>query len=40
MVKLTENETTNRRLHDLPGPLFCKDGINDFVVNGRVGCHK
>ena len=35
-VLFTENETNNRRLYDSPGPLFCKDGINDFVVNGSV----
>src|SRR5208283_967633 len=34
-VLFTENETNRRRLYDAPGPVFCKDGINDFVVNGR-----
>ena len=32
----TENETNTRRLYHLPGPVFCKDGINDFIVNGRM----
>jgi len=31
----TENETNLRRLYDLPGPALCKDGINDYVVNGQ-----
>jgi hypothetical protein len=35
-VLFTENETNNRRLYDAPGPVLCKDGINDFVVNGRI----
>ena len=35
-VLFTENETNSRRLYDAPGPVFCKDGINDFVVNGRI----
>ena len=35
-VLFTENETNTRRLYDAPGPVFCKDGINDFVVNGRI----
>jgi hypothetical protein len=34
-VLFTENETNSRRLYDSPGPVFCKDGINDFVVNRR-----
>src|SRR5271165_6411472 len=34
-VLFTENETNTRRLYDAPGPVFCKDGINDFVVNSR-----
>ena len=34
-VLFTENETNSRRLYDAPGPVFCKDGINDFVVNSR-----
>ncbi len=34
-VLFTENETNKRRLYDAPGPVFCKDGINDFVVNRR-----
>jgi hypothetical protein len=32
----TENETNSRRLYGAPGSVFCKDGINDFVVNGRI----
>jgi hypothetical protein len=36
VVLFTENETNNRRLYNAPGPLFCKDGINDYVVNGRI----
>jgi len=32
----TNNETNKRRLYDAPGPVFCKDGINDYVVNGRL----
>jgi hypothetical protein len=32
----TENETNTRRLYDSPGPMFCKDGINDYVVNGQL----
>src|SRR5215472_15484130 len=35
-VRFTENETNARLLYDVPGPMFCKDGINDFVVNGRI----
>jgi hypothetical protein len=35
-VLFTENETNNRRLYDAPGPALCKDGINDFVVNGQI----
>ena len=35
-VLFTENETNSRRLYDAPGPVFCKDGINDFVVNGGI----
>ena len=35
-VLFTENETNTRRLYHLPGPAFCKDGINDFIVNGRM----
>ena len=35
-VLFTENETNNRRLYDAPGPVLCKDGINDFVVNGQI----
>ena len=35
-VLFTGNETNNRRLYDAPGPVFCKDGINDFVVHGRI----
>ena len=36
VILFTENETNNRRLYDAPGPVFCKDGINDYVVNGRL----
>ncbi len=32
----TDNETNSERLYGAPGPLFCKDGINDYVVNGRT----
>ena len=35
-VLFTENETNSRRLYNAPGPVFCKDGINDYVVNGRL----
>jgi hypothetical protein len=35
-VLFTENETNNRRLYGSPGPVFCKDGINDHVVDGRI----
>ena len=35
-VLFTENETNKRRLFDVPGPVLCKDGINDFVVNRRI----
>jgi hypothetical protein len=35
-VLFTENATNNRRLYDAPGPVFCKDGINDYIVNGRL----
>jgi hypothetical protein len=35
-VLFTENETNNRRLYNAPGPVLCKDGINDFVVDGRI----
>ncbi len=35
-VLFTENETNNRRLYNAPGPVLSKDGINDFVVNGRI----
>ena len=35
-VLFTENETNKRRLYDVPGPVLCKDGINDFVVNRRI----
>jgi hypothetical protein len=35
-VLFTENETNNLRLYDAPGPVFCKDGINECVVNGRL----
>jgi hypothetical protein len=35
-VLFTENETNTQRLYDAPCPVFCKDGINDFVVNGRI----
>ncbi len=36
VVLFTENETNTQRLYGTPGPAFCKDGINDYVVNGRV----
>ena len=39
-VLFTENETNSRRLYGSSGPLFCKDGINDFVVNGRIDAVK
>src|SRR5215469_11256883 len=35
-VLFTENETNTLRLYGVPGLEFCKDGINDFVVNGRT----
>ena len=35
-VLFTENETNTLRLYGVPGPRFSKDGINDFVVNGRA----
>ena len=35
-VLFTENETNTLRLYGVPGPRFCKDGINDFVVSGRT----
>ncbi len=35
-VLFTENETNTYRLYGTPGPSFCKDGINDYVVNGRT----
>jgi len=35
-VLFTGNETNVQRLYGVPGPQFCKDGINDFVVNGRT----
>jgi hypothetical protein len=35
-VLFTENETNNLRLYNAPGPVFCKDGINECVVNGRL----
>ena len=35
-VLFTENETNTARLYGVPSPQFCKDGINDFVVNGRT----
>jgi len=35
-VLFTENETNTRRLYDVLGPAFCKDGINNYVVNGRL----
>ena len=31
----TGNETNARRLYGSPGPDFCKDGINDYVVDGQ-----
>jgi hypothetical protein len=34
----TENDTNTRRLYNVAdGPLYAKDGINDFVVNGSTG---
>jgi hypothetical protein len=36
----TDNETNKRRLYNAQGPLFCKDGINDYIVNGRVDAVK
>jgi len=33
----TDNETNTQRLYGSPGPAFCKDGINDYVVHGRAG---
>jgi len=35
-VLFTENETNTYRLYGAPGPEFCKDGINDYVVNGNT----
>ena len=35
-VLFTENETNSWRLYNTPGPVLCKDGINDFVVNGQI----
>src|SRR3974390_1286406 len=35
-VLFTENETNKHRLYGAPGPVLSKDGINDFVVNGRI----
>jgi hypothetical protein len=32
----TENETNTARLYGVSPPGFCKDGINDMVVNGRL----
>jgi hypothetical protein len=34
-ILFTENETNTLRLYNVPGPRFCKDGINDFVVSHR-----
>ena len=31
----TENDTNTQRLYGAPGPKYAKDGINDYVVNGR-----
>jgi hypothetical protein len=35
-ILFTENETNTRRIYNAPGPMYCKDGVNDFVVNGRT----
>ena len=35
-VLFAENETNTYRLYGVPGPSFSKDGINDYVVNGRT----
>jgi len=32
----TENETNTQRLYGYPGPEYAKDGINDYVVAGKV----
>jgi Mannosylglycerate hydrolase MGH1-like glycoside hydrolase domain/Glycosyl hydrolase family 63 C-terminal domain len=32
----TENETNTQRLYGYAGPQFSKDGINDYIVQGRV----
>jgi hypothetical protein len=32
----TENETNTHRLFGADGPLYAKDGINDYVVQGRT----
>jgi hypothetical protein len=32
----TDNETNKRLLFNAQGPLFCKDGINEYIVNGHV----
>ncbi|MBV9863093.1 MAG: glucosidase [Alphaproteobacteria bacterium] len=31
-----DNDTNRQRLFDKPSPGYCKDGINDFVVNGEA----
>ena len=36
VILFTENETNNRRLYNAPGPVFCKDGINDYLIQGRI----
>ncbi len=33
----TENETNTERLYGYTGPLFAKDGVNDYVVAGKTG---
>src|SRR5439155_1020695 len=32
----TENETNTQRLYGYAGPSFAKDGINDYIVQGRT----
>ncbi len=31
----TENETNTQRLYGVDGPAYAKDGINDYIVQGR-----
>src|SRR6266702_6632630 len=34
-VLFCDNETNTRRLYDTDGPSYSKDGINDYVVDGK-----